>query len=69
MKSNTKCTNSKTIEFTTVVLKSGLYDFRDSYIVLKGAITATGYKAVIFKNYSLVINCITETNKSQIDES
>ena len=41
----------------------------DSYIIFKGAITATGYKAVIFRNYSLVINCITETNKSQIDES
>ena len=66
--SNTTYTNSKTIEeFTTIVLKLSLSDFNYSYLVVKGTLIATANNAVTFKNYSPVINCITETNKSQVN--
>ena len=38
-------------------------------LVVKGTLIATANNAVTFKNYSPVINCITETNKLQVNVS
>ena len=59
------------------MLKSSLCDYSDVYILVKGTITvnntaATGAdanntnKKIIFKNYALFTNCISEINNTQI---
>ena len=65
------------IKFKTTMLKSGLCDYNDAYILAKGAITvndtsATGAaanntnKKVIFKNCASFTSCISEINNTQI---
>ena len=66
---------------STSVLKSVLYDYSAAYILVSGTITITGEgindyakwadkreKGVIFKNFA-PIDCISETNDTQIDEA
>ena len=54
------------------MLRSGLCDLSDAYIVGKGIITVTepcnakGNKSVAFKNYARFINCISKINGAQI---
>ena len=68
------------IKFKTTMLKSGLCDYSDAYVLVKGKITITGAgdgaavrqadeidKAVAFKNCVPVTNCISEINNTQID--
>ena len=62
------------------MLKSGLCNFGDAYILVKGNITVNNTAAsdadannasrrVIFKNCALFTNCISEINNTQIEYS
>ena len=62
------------------MLKSSLCDYSDAYILVKRTITvnntaAAGVdinntnKKVIFKNYSIFSNCISEVNNTQVDNA
>ena len=70
------------IKFKTTMLKSSLCDYSDAYILVKGKITIAGAgadaadrqadernKGVIFKNCAPFINCISEINNTQIDNT
>ena len=68
------------IKFKTTMLKSGLCDYGDEYILVKGTITVNNTaaadadanntnKKVIFKNYALFTNCISEINNTQVDNA
>ena len=66
---------NKEIRIKTPMLRSGLCDFIDTYIVVKGVITVTDpdnakrNKAVIFKNNAPFINCISKIIGAQIDNA
>ena len=62
------------------MLKSSLCDYSDAYILVKGTISVNNTaaqgaaatntnKKVIFKNCPRFINCISETNNTQIDNA
>ena len=62
------------------MLKSSLCDYSDAYILVKGTISVNNTaaqgaaatntnKKVIFKNCPPFINCISETNNTQIDNA
>ena len=62
------------------MLKSSLYDYSDTYILVKGTISANNTaaagaaanntnKKVIFKNCAPFTNCISEINSTQIDNA
>ena len=57
------------------MLRSGLCDYSDAYIVVKGAITVTNpnnakrNKAVAFENNAPFINCISKINGIEIDNA
>ena len=66
------------IKFKTTILKSGLCDYSDAYILVKGTISVNNTaaegaavhntnKIVIFKNYAPFTNCISQINNTQID--
>ena len=70
------------IRFKTTMLKSSLCNYSGLYILVKGRITITGAEAdaaaiqtnernkrVIFKNCAPSINCKTEINNTQIDNT
>ena len=70
------------IKFKTTMLKSSLCDYSDTYILVKGKITIAGAgadaaarqadernKGMIFKNCAPFINCISEINNTQIDNT
>ena len=70
------------IKFKTTMLKSSLCDYSDAYILVKGTITITGEganaavrqaderdKGVAFKYCAPFINCISETNNTQVDNA
>ena len=70
------------IKFKTTMLKSSLCDYSDAYILVKGTITINGRGAddaarpaderdegVSFKNCAPFINCISEINNMQIDNT
>ena len=70
------------IKFKTTMLKSSLFDYSDSYILVKGTITITGAgadaaarqtderdKGVAFKNCAPFTNCISEINNTQVDNA
>ena len=70
------------IKFKTTMLKSSFCDYSDAYILVKGTITINGRgadvatrqadernKGVSFKNCAPFINCISEINNTQIDNS
>ena len=72
-------TNSQ-IKFKNTMLKSILYDYSDTYILVQGNITVNNTAAdgaaannttenVIFKNYAPFTNCIREINNTQIDNA
>ena len=67
------------IKFKTTMLKSGLRDYSDAYILVQGKITITGAgddaaarqtdkrdKGVAFKNCAPFTNCISEVNNTQV---
>ena len=56
--------------------RSGLCNFRDAYVVVKGDITVEGNnnankrnKNLVFKNNAPFINCITKINGIKIDNA
>ena len=68
------------IKFKTTMLKSSLCDYSDAYILVKGTISVNNTaapsaganninKKVIFKNCAPFTNCISEINKTQIDNA
>ena len=68
------------IKFKTTVVKSGLCDYSEAYILVKGTITVNNSaaadadanntnKKVIFKNCAPFTNCISEVNNTQIDNA
>ena len=70
------------ITFKTIMLRSNLCDYADSYILIKGTITITGEganadaihaderdKGVTFKNCALFTKCISRINNTDIDDS
>ena len=70
------------IKFKPAILKSSLCDYSDAYIVVKGTITlvqqgatAAGIQAdrndkkVTSKNSTQFTDCITEINKTQVDNA
>ena len=72
--------HSKQIKFETLVLRSGLCDYSDAYMLLKGNITVNNTvaggdaanntnKKVIFKNCAPYTNCISKINNTQIDNA
>ena len=70
------------IKFKTTMLKSSLCDYSDAYFLVKGTITINGIgadaaarradereKRVAFKNCAPFTNCISEINKTQVDNA
>ena len=69
------------IKFKTTMLKSGLCDYSDAYMLVKGTISVNNTaaqgaavnnnnnKKVIFKNCAPFTNCISEINNTQIDNA
>ena len=62
------------------MLKSSLGDYSDAYILLKETITVPNtspagaaanniYRKVIFKNCTLLTNCISKINNTQLDNT
>ena len=75
-----RCNVNSEIKFKTAMLKSGLCNFGDACILVKGNITVNNTAAadtdanntsrrVIFKNCALFTNCISEINNTQIEYS
>ena len=63
-----------------MILKSCLRDYTDAYILFKGTITIQGTSAaaknanstnkrMIFKNCPSITDCISEINKTQVDNA
>ena len=68
------------IKFKTTMLKSSLCDYSNAYILVKGTINVNNTaaqgaaanntnKKVLFKNCAPFTNCISEINKTQIDNA
>ena len=78
-KSYVMCNTRGQIKFKTSRIRSRLCDYSDAYILFKGTITVenTGTaavlnnrnKKVIFQNFALFTDCISETNNIEIDRS
>ena len=60
------------------MLRSSLFDYSNAYIVVKGttsieksteANTNNSDKEVVFKNYALFTDCISEINNTEIDKA
>ena len=62
------------------MLKSSLWDYSDAYILVKRTITTAPVpppaanpnnndKEVVFKNFTLFTNCISEISNTQIDNA
>ena len=58
------------------MLKSSLCDYNDAYVLVKGTIpiveqardnTNNNNEEVVFKNYALFTDCISEISNTQID--
>ena len=67
---------NKPIRFKTSMLRSGLCDFSDAYIVVKGEVTVTGEidaskknRPLTFKNNAPFIGCIPKINNTLIDNA
>ena len=70
---------SKQIRFKTSILRSDLYDFSDTYIVMKGTITLTKINArdfidmrnrfLAFKSNAPFTNCISKINNVLTDNA
>ena len=63
-------------KFKTLMLGSSLWDYSDSYILVKGTITVPNTaasnninKKVIFKNWAPFIDCLREINSKEIDHA
>ena len=72
--------SNKQIRFKTAMLRSGLCDYSDAYILFKGNITVkntadavaaanNANTKVIFKNCAPFTNCISKINNIQIDNA
>ena len=73
------CSTGSQIKFKTLMIRSSLCNYSDSYILAKGTITVpnTGTAAapnnrnikVIFKNCATFTDCIREINNKEIDHA
>ena len=66
---------NKSIRFKTPMLRSGLCDYADAYILVNGTITAAGNqprekknRPLIFKNNAPFVSCITRINNELIED-
>ena len=70
------------IKFKTTMLRSNLFDYADSYILVKGTITITGAgdndaarrvderdKGITFENCAPFTKCISRINNTDIDNA
>ena len=66
------------IRFKTLILRSILCDYSDTYIIVKGTIIVAketaaapnnANKKVTFKNYVPFTNCISRINNTQVDDA
>ena len=70
---------SSSNKLKTSMIRSNLCDYSDAYILVKGTLTVTNAaieatpnnrnKEVIFKNYALFTDCMTEINNKEIDHA
>ena len=67
---------NKNLRFKTPTLRSGLCDYIDAYIAMKGRISVTGIanankrnKKLTFKNNAPFMSCKTKINKTFIENS
>ena len=73
--SGKNCNPNKEIRIKTSMLRSNLWDFSDTNIVVKGTITVTNLdntkrnKEVAFKNNAPFINCTSKINGVKIDNA
>ena len=77
---NDKNDNNNNIKFKTSMIRSSLYDYSDSYILVNGTRTAPDSSAkgvpvsntnkkIVFKNFSPFTSCITGKNYTQVDNA
>ena len=73
--SNEQRSVNKNIKFKTPILRSNLCDYNNTYIFVKGTITAAGTNVinrtngqVAFKNNAPFKSCISKINKTWIDK-
>ena len=69
-----KCNINSQIKFKTLMLESGLCDYSDSYILVKGNSTlvaggGNNNKEVMFKNCASFTDCTNEINNTQKDNA
>ena len=59
------------MKFKTLMLRSSLYDYDDTYILVKGTISVTNSTdaEVIFWNFAPFTDSISEINNTQIDNA
>ena len=64
------------MRFKTSMLRSGLYNYREAYIIIKSIITVVGTvranggnKNLTFKNNAPFLSCILKTNNIFIDNA
>ena len=67
---------NKNLRFKTPTLRSGLCDYIDAYIAMKGRISVTGIanankrnKKLTFKNNAPFMSCKTKINKTFIENT
>ena len=71
---------NKQIKYNTSMLRSGLCDYGDAYILVKGNLTVNNIaeagaatdntnKKLIFKNCAPFTNCISKISNTQIDDA
>ena len=69
--SNAICDVGNEVIYKTVVLKSNLCDYNDTYILVRGDITIVreNRAEVAFKNCVPIITCITKIDGTTIDDA
>ena len=74
--SNINDDNNNKIKFKTSMIRSSLCDYSNAYILFKVTITVldisavnNANKKVVFKNCAPFTSCITEINKTQVDNA
>ena len=71
------CNTSKQVRFKTSMLRSDLFDFSDTYIVVKGIVTVSAdekdrdemNREVILKNNTPFISCVSKINGVIVENS
>ena len=77
---NNNNNNNNNIKFKAAVMRTGLCDYSDAYILVKGTVTVSNAlaqstdvnntnKKAIFKNCAPFVSCITEIKNTQVDNA